>query len=356
MEFSKTARQPTSLEQLQRAFAAGLIDRATFEAARAGIEARLSGGGAINQAPDSTAVGQQSVAVASNNYGDINTGLLIQLGSQAGASKEDLRRAYLARLLNQANQLPLFAADRASAQVKLSSVYTALLTQRSEPDRSIEFSAKPSGATPEHDKKRSALEVLNAEARLVLLGGPGSGKSTFVNFVALCMAGELLGVTAINRKTLTAPINIEGSGDKKPEAQRWDHGALLPVAILLRDFASELPTAATPIGAETLWKHIEKRLQGAAIGDFAPHLRQELLQHGGLILLDGLDEVADPATRREPIKQAVKDFSETFHKCRFLVTSRTYAYTRQDWKLSGFSEAALLSFTREQIQRFVDAW
>ena len=34
----------------------------------------------------------------------------------------------------------------------------------------------------------SAIAVLDADARLVLLGGPGSGKSTCVNIVAQAMA------------------------------------------------------------------------------------------------------------------------------------------------------------------------
>jgi predicted NACHT family NTPase len=86
------------------------------------------------------------------------------------------------------------------------------------------------------------------------------------------------------------------------------------------------------------------------------HLHEELLRDGGLILLDGLDEVPDPEARREQIKQAVQDFAQTFHHCRFLATSRTYAYTSQDWKLGGFAETGLLPFSPEQIQRFVDAW
>jgi formylglycine-generating enzyme required for sulfatase activity len=349
---------------LQRALDLGAIDQDTFDAAVAAMRAQLAGSGAIAQGPGALGVGAQGVGITGDNYGDVNTGLIIQQGTRPGAGKADLRRAYLARILKQADQLPLFAGDDANAQIRLSSVYTALLTQRSQGDAMMarDPARRDSDLSPGREARLSALDVLNAESRLVLLGGPGSGKSTFVNFVALCLAGALLGSNSVNLETLTAPIPPEPDeldrrrDDDAPKPQRWDHGPLLPVHIVLRDFASELPAPGTPANAEALWRHIEGRLAQAALGDFAPHLRDELLTRGGLILLDGLDEVPDAFTRREQVKQAVQDFAATFSRCRFLVTSRTYAYQRQDWKLTGFAEAALLPFTPGQIARFVDAW
>ncbi|MGH8472340.1 MAG: NACHT domain-containing protein, partial [Gammaproteobacteria bacterium] len=348
----------TGFEELQRLRAEGMLSQDTFDAAVAGLKAQLAGSGAIAQGQDALAVGAGGMAVGGDNYGNLNTGVIIQLGTKPGASKEDLRRAYLARILAQANQLLLFAGDSANAQVRLSSVYTALLTERSEGDAAVERTARDAGASPERGAARlSALDILNAERKLVLLGGPGSGKSTFANFVALCMAGEMLGATAINLKTLTSPIPPEpASHDKKPKPQRWDWGALLPVHVVLRDLASQLPPPGTPVNAEAVWRFICGRLKQAALEDFAPYLQRELLDRGGLVLLDGLDEVPDALLRREQIKQAVQDFVATFYKCRFLVTSRTYAYQRQDWKLDSFAEVGLLRFTAGQIQTFVDAW
>ena len=167
------------------------------------------------------------------------------------------------------------------------------------------------------DRRLSALDVLNTEMRLVLLGGPGSGKSTFVNFVALSMAGELLGVPGPNLETLTAPLPNEEGDEQEPKPQRWDHGPLLPVPVVLRDLASQLPPPGMPANAEILWQYLCGRLKQAAIEDFAPHLKQALMDRGGLVLLDGLDEVPDAHNRRGLIKQALQDFADTFFRgCR----------------------------------------
>src|SRR5713101_7309075 len=105
---SKTSDVQEKIAQLQRAHDAGVIDQDTFDAAVAGLNARLVGSGAIAQGQDSLAVGERGVAIDGNSYGDIITGTIIQLGTRPGASKTDLRRAYLARILTQVDQLPLF--------------------------------------------------------------------------------------------------------------------------------------------------------------------------------------------------------------------------------------------------------
>ena len=346
------------LTQLQHALAQGVIDQATFDAAAAGIKAQLAGSGAIAQGTGATAQGAGAVLVQGDSTAPINLGVLIQQAAQPGATGQDLRRAYLARLLQQADQLPLFAGDNNGAPILLSSVYTALRTQRSAGERH----AQPPGhgdADPAIDPpKLSALDVLDAERHLVLLGGPGSGKSSFVSFVALAMAGELLGAARPNLAALTAPLPPEDDtpADQPNPPQQWRHGPLLPVLVVLRDLASQLPPPGQPVDAHTVWAYITQRLQAAALGAYAPHLQQELLQHGGLILFDGLDEVPDALQRRAQIKQAVQAFAATFQRCRFLVTSRTYAYQRQDWALDGFVPVQLQPLTTGQMRAFVQAW
>jgi formylglycine-generating enzyme required for sulfatase activity len=271
-----------------------------------------------------------------------------------------LRNAYLNRLLEQTGFLSLSGIDPAvanekDARLQLGAVYTALLTRS--PREEIGQCETPEGER--EPSPLSALEVLDRQARLVLLGDPGGGKSTFVNFVALCLAGEALGRPDVNVTLLTSslPQDDERSSQEESTPQRWTHGTLLPVRIVLRDFAARgLPNPGKEAAARNLWQFLEAELEEAGISDFFPVLRRELLGGRGMVLLDGLDEVPEAEKRREQIRQAVEDFSGGLGESRVLLTSRTYAYQNQAWRLPGFEEAVLAPFSRGQIDRFVGCW
>jgi formylglycine-generating enzyme required for sulfatase activity len=282
------------------------------------------------------------------------------LSSSAGEIA--LRNAYLNRMTAHCGYLSLAGIDPAmagkpdtKARLSLNAVYTALLTRSpKEPQR------RPH--TEEHlrlDREGrflSALEQLDQHQHLVLLGEPGSGKSTFANFVALCLAGEALDIEEINLETLTAPLPND-EGEDTEEHQTWSHGELLPVLVVLRDFAATgLPERGKEATVAHLWTFIEQELENITIEEYAPYLKNELLNKGGLILLDGLDEVPEAERRREQVKQAVESFVQVYGNCRILVTSRTYAYQNQDWCLAGFDEARLAPFSDGQIRRFVTRW
>ena len=288
--------------------------------------------------------------VQASNIGTVNIGTTQQEGT------DHLRTAYLNHVLEEAGRLSLDGIDPkskicdANTCLNLSSVYTALLTRSSEGE----------GKMPENfsreQKTISALDALNRNQRLVLLGDPGSGKTTFVNFVAMCMAGEALGQENISLNLLTAPLP-DDEGDPGKEPQPWKHGCLLPVRIVLRDFAARgLPRVGHAATANHLWLFIAKELEDAALGKYADPLYQELQKKGGLLLLDGLDEVPEANHHREQIRQVVESFVSIFHKCRVLLTSRTYAYQQQNWRIPDIPETVLAPFSDGQIHCFVSHW
>jgi len=316
------------------------------------MRARVEGDGAV-AGPGGVAAGAGGAAIGRDVHGDV------YVGPQPTAPRPvDLRRVYLNHLFETVGGLSLSgidpkAASDAEARLNLGAVYTALLTLTPEEHERLQDRERMETVGREV-RRLSALAQLDQHPRLMLLGDPGSGKSTFVNFVALCLAGEALGRAEAGLARLTEPLPQE---DKEPQPQPWSHDALLPVRIVLRDFAARgLPPAGRPATAQHLWEFIAAELEAAALGDYGPHLRRELRELGGLLLLDGLDEAPEAEQRRVQIKQAVEDFAAAFPQCRILVTSRTYAYQQQAWRLPGFAEAVLAPFSSGQMRRFVDRW
>lgn len=268
-----------------------------------------------------------------------------------------LREAWLNRVASETESLalggidPALANDR-EARLRLDMVYTALLTKTLE--------EKKPGLEDLEERARplSALALLDRHPRLVLLGDPGSGKSTFVSFVALCMAGEGLGRKDVNLEVLRSPLSPTERWEKEhKKLQPWRHGPLLPVRIVLRDFAAAgLPAPGETATAQHLWAFLGKELETCRLGEYLPHLEAELRQRG-LVLFDGLDEVPEAETRREQLLQAVKSFCQGLGpRCRVLLTSRTYAWRNQDWDLPGFEVGELAPFTDGQIRRFISRW
>ena len=128
-----------------------------------------------------------------------------------------LQQAYLSHLFETAGILQLSgvdpkAASESSANLSLAAVYTALLTQTLEQQEHFE----EADVTDRAQHRLSALAQLNRYPHLVLLGDPGSGKSTFVNFITLCLAGQALGHKEANLKLLTAPLPQETNDREEP--------------------------------------------------------------------------------------------------------------------------------------------
>jgi len=272
---------------------------------------------------------------------------------------QGLLRLHLARVWDRFRPLAIAGVDWGAvnerAALSLDAVYTPLTVlapDAGEPDERLAAAAMRAERPP-----RPALAELDSRDRLVLLGEPGGGKSTFIGYVALCMAGEMLGRSEANLAALRAPLP-GAPGEKKSAPQPWSHGPMVPVCVLLREFAARgLPSTGEGLPEAALWDFIVRELEATgALAGFGEPLREIFVRSGGLVLVDGLDEVPDAGNRREQIKQAVVDFATSFPKCRMVLTSRTYAWENQDWALPGFRAVRLAPFSRPQVDFFVDRW
>ena len=394
------------IARLRRLLAQGAISQEDFDAlASPGpAAAHTQGSGASAAGDHAQAVAGRGAAVGRDHVGDIHTGDRTEHHQHThrhthqhaapptpGPTTQTLRRDYLRRVWRQTDSLALMTGGDAQRPVRLGRVYTPLITTL--PDNAFtDDDHRAPARQPEAALRRQlgekgpsplgAVAALDRWRRLVLLGGPGSGKSSFVHVVAQCLAGEALGPQAelpgINLVLLTQPLPLEPSDDaqaarpaapevaaaaspdqaapKAPPAQAWRHGALLPVLVVLRDLAAQLPPPGQPVGAEQVLQYLQRSLQAAGLARFGDALEAELRGPGALVMFDGLDEVPEAEKRRDQIQQVIEAFCDGFGECRVLVTCRPYAYQRPEWKLRGFTEAPLADFNRAQIGAFVQAW
>jgi len=259
-------------------------------------------------------------------------------------------RAYLQRLTRECNALHLRgmdprAADATSQEtMSLAAVYTALDTTRRVPLSNGELDAlreqgreppTPLSAGRRGERPLAAVEAASQIDRLVLLGDPGAGKSTFVNHLTFHLA--------------QATLQEDAAGSLPPG---WTRGPLIPLRVTLRDLvrATQLNESGS---ATALWDSIARTLADAHLSAAVPAL-EERLDGRALLLLDGLDEV-DPAARRW-VLDSVADFALTHQRAPILVTCRVYAYQEPTWQLADFEQATLAPFDEQKIDRFIQAW
>jgi hypothetical protein len=263
---------------------------------------------------------------------------------------EDLMRAYYRALADECRRLPLgvvraeFFRLVSEHQVALDDVYVDLDVVSPPRDEGEDHRAWGLRlARGEGGERVPLLDALvHPRARqAVLLGDPGSGKTTFVDYVA-----HLLAESAISGSEAPLPQPLRG---------------LLPVRLVLRAAASCLPVGAGRGTAAMLWDVFQAdlvaRLGQAAADVLLPYLQRRLLRGGGLFLLDGLDEVPEAGRRRRCLLEAIHDLAASLPAgARILLTARPYAYADPLWRMPDFVVLALAPFNEAQVSRFVDRW
>ncbi|MBN1261414.1 MAG: SUMF1/EgtB/PvdO family nonheme iron enzyme, partial [Anaerolineae bacterium] len=263
-----------------------------------------------------------------------------------GPDPEAQRRAYLRVLARDANDLPWtrvaqeYANPEGGESLGLAEVYTHLDTTSLERVTCEEELRSLMLGMARGDVQRiPAQTMVDQEARLLVLGDPGSGKSTFVNYLSFVLAQAGL---------------ADDPGPWLSRLAPWRRGVLLPVRVELREFAAWLRgQRAAP---DLLLRYLRHSLENSVLENFWPCFKSVLLDDDGalLVLLDGLDEV--PTGERAALLRAVQIFADRYRRHRYVVTCRPYAYVGQPWRLQGFKEVTLAPFAEAQVDSFVGAW
>ncbi|MBV1948848.1 NACHT domain-containing NTPase [Streptomyces sp. BV129] len=155
---------------------------------------------------------------------------------------------------------------------------------------------------------------------LAVIGGPGSGKTTLARNTALELCARR----------------------RRPWKRR------LPVLLYLRDHAGALladePPALETVAVSAGW------LDGKVPASW---LARRLDRGGCVVLLDGLDEVADPAERGRVVAWVARQV-QRHPRNTYVVTSRPHGYETNP--LPGAEVLQVRRFTWEQIERFLRQW
>ena len=138
------------------------------------------------------------------------------------------------------------------------------------------------------------FEALSRDRRLVVLGGPGSGKSTLTDW--LC-------------ESFSSPLGNDAKAAMGP---------LIPIAMVLREMA---------LGTVESWDTLVAAwLKRPVAGNMDAKTIDSLGRSGqGLFLLDGIDEISSVELRQR-LRDAVWKAFDRYPSARFVLTSRTVGY------------------------------
>lgn len=165
----------------------------------------------------------------------------------------------------------------------------------------------------------SGIDIANSEQFLTVLGGPGSGKTTFLKW-----------------------IGLEALKSKEGEFQHQ----CIPVFIELKRFTEN------DINSERLVDYISNEFSICGFPSNPRKFTLSALNKGRLlVLLDGLDEV--PTTVRNSVIGVIQDLADRYDKNRFVVSCRVAAYLHN---FRRFTDVKIADFTDAQIRSFMTRW
>lgn len=323
---------------------------ALLQEKEAGLLVQLTGSGAMAVGEQAVAVGERGVKTDSAETiitGDNNSmqTIINQYGDarEAPPDPEALQAqigAYLTWLLDRAGTIELRGIQRQGEQVvqlPLEKVYVPL-------------------AASTYGRRSAAIEmdeILRLGRRLILTGGPGSGKTTVLLHIAWSLAQAIAADDlALARKLVGfEPATWERATKEKPDEVE---SLPLPIFVPLSLYAGYRRGVKTKED-RTLAAFISHYLFDRQTSfDLPADFFRLLLRQGQavILLLDGLDEVPDESERVQ-VRQAIEDLVTGRENMRIVVTCRINAYQGRTALGKGFREIAVQPLKEKQMAALV---
>jgi len=182
----------------------------------------------------------------------------------------------------------------------------------------------------------TVFEVFSFYGQVVLLGAPGSGKSTAMRY----LASSLAAASTVEFERI--PGKLEDFG--------WNRGIFLPIVISLADFVRSQSLGPT---ANDLWDFFQTQIR--AVAGAVPAIKAALTKGRAVVLLDDLDLIS--AEKQETVLKACLDFVRLYSSSRYVLACRESEYrSKVADMLPGFHSATISPLIVDKVEEFAENW
>ncbi|MCB9758185.1 MAG: NACHT domain-containing protein [Candidatus Omnitrophica bacterium] len=219
---------------------------------------------------------------------------------------------------------------RKKQPVRLQSVFVPLRIESIQDNSSITSqNIYPEPKIPYSSTYQTTIkQVLKENLQVVILGNPGTGKTTLLRFIVLAFAQNRANLLELNEERL-------------------------PILINLHDFVSKKNTRESDYSLlDYLNTHAKESLSLELPSNF---FRNALDQQQCCVCFDGLDELGTIGDRHNLVK-IITSFMNRFTGNRFLLTSRIVGYDEASISNYHAKHFSILPLNEEEITEFVGRW